>query len=99
MNFLARDGVPDATRDWEKATQIYLALVAVAQGQRELSALDGTAAPNPEVFARLQELRDLLRFPAQEGKLRFSSPGDFNTTRIDDLSNGWQRLRQIVEGQ
>lgn len=100
MSFLARDGVPAATGDWENATQLYLALVAIAQGQRELSALTGAAAPNPEMFGKLQELRDLLRFPAPDGKLRYSSPGKFDPTPTGlNLSARIEQLREIIDAK
>ncbi|HEY2253422.1 MAG TPA: hypothetical protein VGH74_20250, partial [Planctomycetaceae bacterium] len=55
---------------------------------------------NPAVFDELQGIRNLLRFPAANGKLRFSSPRDFGKQqRIDDLASRWERLRQIIEAK
>jgi hypothetical protein len=98
MTFLSHKAVPEAADDWETSTQLYLALLAISQSQREFPApAGGYPTVNPAVFAELKCIRDLLRFPASDGKLRFSSPRDFDKARIDDLSNKWQTLRQIIE--
>lgn len=100
MNFLVHDGVPDSTRDWENATQLYLALVAIAQSQREAATQAGSQAPNPEIFDKLKEIRNLLRFPAYDSKFRFSSPRDFDPTRSDDnLPEKIRQLRELIDAK
>lgn len=96
IEFVLREAAGKPSHDWESATQLYLALVAIAQADREGAAI-GNAALDPAVFVELKGLRDLLRFPAADGRLRFTSPGDFDAQRIGELSNTWQRLRKLIE--
>jgi len=95
----------DGTRDWDTATQLCLALAAIAHSQHDAAQSDtssasGYSTANPAIFNELQGIRNLLRFPAANEKLRFSSPRDFGKQqRIDDLTARWERLRQIIEAK
>jgi hypothetical protein len=98
LDFLVQKSLPEATYDWENSTQLCLALMAITQARREAEkSPDGYSEVNADVLAELQGIRELLRFPAEDGKLRFSSPSDYNQARIDELSDKWQTLRKIIQ--
>jgi hypothetical protein len=100
LMFLAHEAAPAAIRDWETSTQLYLALAAIAQAQRDVPTSTGYSTVNPLVFDELQGIRDLLRFPKPDGALRFSSPVEFGKQqRIDELSNRWEQLKRIIEAK
>lgn len=82
------------TRDWEASTQVYLGLAAIAAAESQRAARSTGIATTPAaVFGDLQALRDGLRFrPAGEG-VRYSSPIDFNDTRVQELSDRLAKLR------
>src|SRR5213079_1833626 len=61
LKFLAHEAAPEAMSDWETPTQLYLALVAIAQSVRDAAKQAGSPATDPEIFDKLQEIRNLLR--------------------------------------
>ena len=98
LAFLVQKTAPEATHDWETSTQLCLAMMAIAQAQRDAGTqASGYSEVSADVFAVLQGIRELLRFPVQDGKLQFSSPSDYNQARIDELSDKWQTLRKIIQ--
>jgi cytochrome c554/c'-like protein len=91
---LTREGGELLRRDWESASQVYLAVAAVQQSRMELRG-----APTLEVQQVLDELRtlrDLLQFPRDSEANRYDSPKDFDK-RMNDLAASWERIRKAID--
>jgi hypothetical protein len=87
---LTRDSGDLLRRDWDTATQVYLAAVAVQQSRMELRGAPKLEAQR--VLDELRTLRELLQFPPG-----YASPQDFNAQRMNDLTASWERLRKAID--
>jgi hypothetical protein len=84
------------TDEWDAATQLYLAVVAVNQA-RVLAEGGPAAPPSPDdaaVYGELREIRDLLAFPAGT-----DSPGQYDPDAAQRVADHLSRVRQLVEGR
>ncbi|MBS0263367.1 MAG: hypothetical protein JSS02_15605 [Planctomycetes bacterium] len=80
-------------RDWEASTQLYLALQALVKADQSVAG----DRIEPQVVFLLNELPkiyDLLKFPAAEGKLSYSSPTEFDVKKRQSLAEEFRRLQE-----
>jgi hypothetical protein len=85
-----------ATQDWETATQLYLGLYSVALTGQDRPVLQDSPLFQPATANQLKSLRDLLVFPKKFGNFRFSSPGDFDEARIQEVKAAVDQLRPTL---
>ncbi len=91
---LARESGELLQRDWESASQMYLAVVALQQSRMELCG--APTLESQRVLDELRTLRDLLQFPCAIEASRYESPKDFDK-RMSDLAASWERLRKAID--
>ncbi|HUG91254.1 MAG TPA: multiheme c-type cytochrome [Planctomycetaceae bacterium] len=87
-----------APGDWDAATQLYLAVVAVNQAR--VQSGDAPASPpradDAAVYAELRQIRDLLAFPSGETS-RADSPRGFRPEVAGELSGHLERIQQLID--
>jgi len=82
-----------AGRNWDSATQSYLALVALQQSLQDMSD-SGSGVPDPagrEINRILEEVLGQLAFPAGS-----DSPRTFDSESIEHLQERLQRIQQLL---
>lgn len=85
-------------RNWDEASQVYLALTALQIWKRDPQARDHGQPndPDQEVYKILSEMRTLLRFPDKTPEQIFDSPADFGS---DGATGKTKSLKRFLELQ
>jgi hypothetical protein len=90
-NAVAAAGPDVVKENWDGATQVYLALVALQRGHRDLRELP-VSDPNDPVLKSLVDLRKSLEFPTDR-----DSPEDYSSTPIQTIEETLNRIRTSLD--